>query len=318
MTELHLVGYTADLDHLVLEVHGHDAGPPYELVVDADLLLTVEELRTRRREHGLDPDLAELERPLVPPRPPPPDPWAGVRPVGWREDRPPPGERPTGSPPGSSARAPASAPGAPAAPAGDAVPPDAPDDDQLPTEARDDRAPEEDAGAPRAAPEARDTPEPAPASRDGSGEGSALSPAQIQAQLRAGRSPRSIAKAAGTDVAWVERWLTPILEERHQALTQARSLKLRRSRLGVSRLALGQAVDRNLSERKVDPTEVSWSSRRRADGTWTVTVRYRSRGRQQSASWRLDRDSASITPLSDLATKLGFVAPTRRSKTAKR
>ena len=52
MIELHLIGYTADLGRLVLDLTGTDGGR-YRLVVDEDLFATVDELREERRGAGL-------------------------------------------------------------------------------------------------------------------------------------------------------------------------------------------------------------------------------------------------------------------------
>ncbi|MGH3440533.1 MAG: septation protein SepH [Nitriliruptorales bacterium] len=160
-----------------------------------------------------------------------------------------------------------------------------------------------DDGSADAEPAAVDEPTPTAAS--------VLSPARIQALLRAGRSPQAVAKLAGTDVAWVERWLPPILEERAQVIREARAATLTRPRLGRSRRAVGEAVAANLTARDVADDDVTWTATRRSDGWWTVTIRYRSGGRNQQASWRYHRESRRIEPSSDLARDLGFVRPAR-------
>ncbi len=52
MIELHLIGYTADLEHLVLDLEGADGGR-YRLHVDPDVFATLDELREERRAAGL-------------------------------------------------------------------------------------------------------------------------------------------------------------------------------------------------------------------------------------------------------------------------
>lgn len=60
MIELHLVGYTAELGHLVLDLVGGDGGR-YRVRVEEDLFATLDELRERRRDQGLPVgDLAEF------------------------------------------------------------------------------------------------------------------------------------------------------------------------------------------------------------------------------------------------------------------
>lgn len=136
---------------------------------------------------------------------------------------------------------------------------------------------------------------------------SRLTPAEIQALLRAGRSSVSIAEEAGADVEWIERWLPPIAAERDRVVAEAQSLHLERPRLGRSRRHLGESVATNLRAKGIDPEDVSWSARRRTDGTWTVTARFHYRGRSRTASWILDRDRGALDPASDLARDLGFV-----------
>lgn len=141
-----------------------------------------------------------------------------------------------------------------------------------------------------------------------------LSPAEIQALLRSGKSPRMVAEQAGTDEAWIERWLPPILEERARILRDAQSIKLERPRLGRSRDALGDAVRKSLKRRNVDPEDASWETTRRADGRWRVTVRFRHRGRSRTASWVFDPREHELDASSELARDLGFTR--RRNGTA--
>ncbi len=152
-------------------------------------------------------------------------------------------------------------------------------------------------------------PEPVPEPPRRSGAGSALTPAQIQAQLRAGRSARTVAKEAGTDIAWIERWLAPILEERAGILERAHALRLERPRLGRSRDPIGEAVRKSLRNRGVQPDDMAWEVARRNDGRWKVAVRYVHRGKNRVASFTYDSRRDSITPASDLARELGWTRP---------
>ncbi len=269
MIEVHLIGYTADLQHLVLDVHPDARRGRYRLVVDADLFLTVDEIR-RLRQGSASGDGEPTQTA-----------GSSRRGATARIDPRPPAD---------------TSPDEPAEPAVTG-----PDSDET-------------VAAGREADVASSPEQPVHESK--------LTPAEIQALLRAGRSPASVAKAAGTDVSWVERWMVPIVAERDQVLREAHSRRLARSRLGESGHPLGQAVDRNLGERDIDADDASWAASRRADGRWTVTVRYRQRGRTRSASWWLDRDAGTITASSPLARELGWTAPrtgrkaSRSSRTA--
>jgi hypothetical protein len=135
----------------------------------------------------------------------------------------------------------------------------------------------------------------------------ALSPAQIQTQLRAGRSVRAVARDAGTDVAWIERWLAPILAERDRVLREAREAT---AGPGRSRRPFGDVVQRNLGDRGVDEGGARWEAVRRDDDLWRITVRFDDAGRARSATWIFDRGEGALLPQSPLATELS--GPRRR------
>lgn len=313
MSDLYLIGYTADLQHLVLDPDPTATSGRYWLAVDDDVLLTVDEVRELRREAGFD----DPEPPVV-----------LIGGSGLSDD--------AASGDGTAA-ATAGADGAGGTPAADT---DAADDgaggeaeagDDVPDDrVRGTGSGDGDVGEGAGADRGGDEPTGDEATRedgdrdegeveegeadevDEAGADSDLSPAEIQQQLRAGRSPSTVAERAGTDISWVERWLPPIVAEREQVLREAHAATLERQRLGRSERPLGDAVSANLADRSVDPDDVRWSTRRRKDGTWTVTVRYRSRGRACRASWRFDREAGSIGAASDLARELGFIRPRRR------
>lgn len=281
--ELHLIGYTADLTHLVLDVDPDARRGGHRLVIDVDLFLTLDEIRELRREAGLEVggdvgDTADED---------PPASDELVRILHGGDDL-------------------------------DATRQDSPIRDE-----RGETDDHDDVSAGRDDSDAEVTPVDRAIDGDlvveadpGDRPASLLSPAEIQTLLRGGRSPRSVAKRAETDVSWVERWLPPIVAERNQIVDRAKQARLSRPRLGASSQPLGRAVETNLRGRGVDLEEVDWSAKRRADGTWSVSVRYPSRGRSRTASWRFDREAGSISASSRLATELGFIRRrTRRAKT---
>jgi hypothetical protein len=140
---------------------------------------------------------------------------------------------------------------------------------------------------------------------------SRLSPAEIQAQLRAGRSVRVVAAEAGTGTAAIERWLPPILAERERVLAEARSRRLDAPRARP----LGDVVDEALARRGVPPERRRWSATRRADGRWRVSVRFEDRGRPRTATWLMDPAGDRLRAASPLADELagpGRRAPHRR------
>jgi Protein of unknown function (DUF3071) len=106
---------------------------------------------------------------------------------------------------------------------------------------------------------------------------STLRPRDIQARIRAGESPESVAAAAQTTLDRIMGYATPVLAERaHVADRAQRASVRRRSSEGPSRM-LGDAVAEQLRSRNVDPHSVQWDAWRREDGRWTFVADYRPR-----------------------------------------
>lgn len=241
MNELQLVGYTADLTHLVFK--GARESDRFRVRLDDDLVSTVEEVL----------GLSNRSTTLSPPAPPPP---AAKASSGSRARGPAPG---TGTLAAVGVLARAALPGA---------------DEAAPTRE------------------------------------SKLSPREIQALLRAGKTPAQVAQLAGTHEELVQRWLPPIEAEREQVLIGVRRARLSKARLGPSRDLVGDAVRRNLAAKGVslDDEDTRWLvSRRDGDDLWKVELRYRTRGRVQRARYRYDPETGTLDPRNDLATEIAWV-----------
>lgn len=121
---------------------------------------------------------------------------------------------------------------------------------------------------------------------------SKLSPREIQALLRQGRSASSIAKKAGVEVEWIQRFEGPIQWERAGMATRAQRATLVRSRMGASKLPLGEAVTANLKSRGVvrngQPSEIWDAVRHPRKKVWTVSCTFTARGRSGVARWEYD------------------------------
>ncbi len=151
--------------------------------------------------------------------------------------------------------------------------------------------------------------------RAASRQGSALSPRELQDRLRAGWTVEEVAKEAGTDVAWVNRFAAPVRAEQAQVVNRARELVFDKARLGPSILPLGASVQRNLLERGLrlpdDELETLWSAFQLSDGLWVVRFAYTSRGRPQQAEWIVDLAKGRLQARDRLAGQLGHVAQGR-------
>jgi hypothetical protein len=121
---------------------------------------------------------------------------------------------------------------------------------------------------------------------------STLRPRDIQARIRAGETPDSVAQVAGTSVDKVMPYAAPVLAERAHVAQRAQRASIRRRPVEgaatSSARTLGDAVGSHLRARNVDPDTVSWDAWRREDGRWTLTGAYTTTGRVGAAHFSFD------------------------------
>ena len=106
---------------------------------------------------------------------------------------------------------------------------------------------------------------------------SALRPRDIQARIRSGESPESVAAAAQMTIDKVMGYATPVLAERAHIAERAQRASVRRKGGEGSSRQLGDAVAERLRSHNVDPGSVEWDAWRREDGRWTLVADYRSK-----------------------------------------
>ncbi|MGH9226444.1 MAG: septation protein SepH, partial [Acidimicrobiales bacterium] len=147
---------------------------------------------------------------------------------------------------------------------------------------------------------------------------SSLTPREIQARLRAGRTINEVAKEAGVHPDWVDRFAAPILAEQAQIVDLARGLTFSKARLGESTEPFGRSVAANLVDRGVrflaEEFDAGWSAYQLHDGVWMVRFQYRSRGRPHEATWQLDVATGRLRSADRLASDLGYLEPGRRRR----
>ncbi|MBO0846681.1 MAG: DUF3071 domain-containing protein [Nocardioides sp.] len=120
---------------------------------------------------------------------------------------------------------------------------------------------------------------------------STLRPRDIQARIRAGETPESVAQVAGTSVDKVMPYAAPVLAEREHVAQRAQRASIRRpltEGAAPSARTLGEAIGSHLRSRNVDPDTVSWDAWRREDGRWTLTGAYTTTGRVGAAHFSFD------------------------------
>ncbi|HVL80737.1 MAG TPA: septation protein SepH [Actinomycetota bacterium] len=160
---------------------------------------------------------------------------------------------------------------------------------------------------PPAAPEPESEPEPEKAPK----QESRLSLREVQSLLREGRSVKDVADLAGVDEAWVERFTGPVMHEVRGVVAMTRAAYQQRARLGPSGLPVGDAVVRNLQDRKatqqtLEGIDEGWDARRTRTGLWRVRLRFTHRGKRRAAEWDFSKETREVHPRNDLARELGW------------
>ncbi len=126
---------------------------------------------------------------------------------------------------------------------------------------------------------------------------SVLRPRDIQARIRAGETPETVAAAARTTVDKIMPYAAPVLAEREHVAQRAQRASLRRpaaSGTGSSGAAptgsrtLGDAVGGHLRAQNIDPGGVDWDAWRREDGRWTLTATFSLDAREGQAAFTFD------------------------------
>ena len=119
---------------------------------------------------------------------------------------------------------------------------------------------------------------------------SALRPRDIQARIRAGETPESVAQAAHTTVDKIMTYAGPVLAEREHVAERAQRSSVRRApgeSAGAAR-TLGESVAAHLRAANVDPGTVAWDAWRREDGRWSLVGRFESPERSGTAEFTYD------------------------------
>lgn len=131
---------------------------------------------------------------------------------------------------------------------------------------------------------------------------SALRPRDIQARIRAGESPESVAQVAQMPVDRVMAFAGPVLAERDHVASMAQRASVRR-RGGTDAPVrnLGTWVTERLRSRAVDPNSAEWDAWRREDGRWAIRVVYTSDELLRTAMFAYDAPGRYAVPDDDEA-----------------
>jgi hypothetical protein len=117
---------------------------------------------------------------------------------------------------------------------------------------------------------------------------SALRPRDIQARIRAGETPESVAQAAQTTVDKIMPFAAPVIAERQHVAQRAQRSSVRRTGQAGGARTLGDAVSTHLRGSNVDPDTVEWDAARREDGRWALTAAFSTGSRSGVAKFTYD------------------------------
>ncbi|HEY9564944.1 MAG TPA: septation protein SepH, partial [Nocardioides sp.] len=139
---------------------------------------------------------------------------------------------------------------------------------------------------------------------------STLRPRDIQARIRAGESPESVAQAAHTTVEKILPFANPVLAEREHIAQRAQRSSVRRRSGDSGARTLGEAVSAQFSQLNLHSNTVEWDAWRREDGRWTLTAAYVAGKKKGTARFTFDPPGNYVTMENDEARWLVGEAPT--------
>lgn len=147
-----------------------------------------------------------------------------------------------------------------------------------------------------------------------SSSGKRVSPRDIQAAIRAGRSAEQVAADTGAELDYVRRFEGPVLDERSFVLERARAVPV--TVVGpdgsVGELSrFGDVIDSRLDEAEASSPE--WTSYKDPASGWVVHVSYTAADVEREASWHFEPKKQGLQPRDGDAHTLSRQDGTRTS-----
>ena len=117
---------------------------------------------------------------------------------------------------------------------------------------------------------------------------------EIQARLRAGESFSEVARISGLSVNKIERYASPIMQERAWIIEQAE----KSSPKGTS-LPMRELIIQRLAPRGVNMNQISWNTWRLDNGNWHLVLSYPSSDGVREATWTFDLNKRTFVSQDD-------------------
>lgn len=129
----------------------------------------------------------------------------------------------------------------------------------------------------------------------------AMSPREIQAYIREGKSVQEVSELASLPPSRIDAFAYPILEERRYAAKRACAITMGHE---AGAMTLEELVTTRLAARGVKPADIEWDSLRRKGEPWTVLARYVTAERDRVATWHVDLDAQTCEAIDEEAVWL--------------
>jgi hypothetical protein len=144
----------------------------------------------------------------------------------------------------------------------------------------------------------------------------ALTPREIQAEIRLGTSVQELVAKTGADEDQVAKYAAPILTELRHIVTLARNIRL--SLAGdrftePTQIEFGAVMDERLSSNKA--TNSNWFARKTVEGVWLVSVEYVLGTVKGIATWSFDPKNLFLVPENQSALLLSNASPLSLAET---
>ena len=150
--------------------------------------------------------------------------------------------------------------------------------------------------------------------------GSSLSPREIQARLRAGRSIGEVALEAGVEDEWVRRFAAPVFAEQIHVVHRALESVLDEGDGPASSASLHESVLTNLAGRGLIVTDhelsSAWSAFQIREASWVVQLRALIGHEEVVARWAFDTRAGGLVALDATAADLGWIDASGRGRAA--
>ncbi len=130
---------------------------------------------------------------------------------------------------------------------------------------------------------------------------SELTVKEVQARLRAGESPSSIARDGSWNLEKIEKFSGPIMQERAYIIAQAHKLDIRKEPDSAGNRNLLSVVEFLLGEHGVESNEIEWDTYRKENGEWIISAKYETKSGERIGQWSFNLNKGSIQSIDDEA-----------------